>query len=135
MRIPQHNVLMEVNAIPNVVVTMPIKCRKCGFENPSEMEYCGSCGTLFDGTEQRPSLVRRRVVSSSDYDDRGRISLLLYLGTGMIALSGLLSAYVVASLHGGRSPSSFGDYSGAILIVGVAFVLVGFARQAKRMRE
>lgn len=66
---------------------------------------------------------------------RGRVSLLLYLGAGLIALSGLLSVSAIAYLHDGRLPPSFTDYSGAIIIVGIAFVLVGFARQAKRMCE
>jgi uncharacterized membrane protein len=102
------------------------------------MEYCGSCGVLFDGTEETTRSLLGSPSSSSrtfDWDERGRVSQLLYLGAGLIALSGLLSAYAIASLHGERMPPSFTDYSGVFIVVGIAFVLVGFARQARRMRE
>jgi 4-amino-4-deoxy-L-arabinose transferase-like glycosyltransferase len=100
------------------------------------MDYCGNCGTSFGAVEETTEEPATwSFLSESHYDDRGRISLLLYLGSAMIALSGLLSAYAVASLHGGLLPPSFTDYSWSVLAIGIAFVLVGFARQAKRMRE
>ncbi len=114
---------------------MPIKCGKCGFENPSGMEYCGSCGSLFDGTEEQIPLERRHIVNSSHYGDGGRVSLLLYLGVALIALSGLLHASTVSSLHDGRLPPPFNDYAPAIGAIGLAFALVGLARQTKRMCE
>ena len=71
----------------------------------------------------------------TSYGVRGRVSLLLYLGAGLIALGGLLSASAIASVNGGHFPPSYSDYWAVVIIVGVAFVLVGFARQAERMRE
>ncbi len=113
---------------------MPIRCWKCGFVNPSSMDYCGSCGSSFDGTEKTARSLKGIPTSSNsifDWDERGRISLLLYLGAGLIALSGLLYASALASAHA----KHFSDYALAIGIIGFAFALVGLARQAQRMHE
>jgi len=53
----------------------------------------------------------------------------------MMGLSGLLYAIAVASMHGEKLPPSYSDYAQAISVMGFAIVLVGFARQARRMRE
>ena len=71
----------------------------------------------------------------TEWEDRARISLLLYLGSAMMGLSGLLYAIAVASMHGEKLPPSYSDYAQAISVMGFAIVLVGFARQARRMRE
>ncbi len=117
------------------LVMMPIKCRKCGFENPSTMDYCGNCGCSFDGTEKAVPIPKHRGSSPSPMAELGRVSLLLYFGVALIALSGLLYASAVVSVHGGHMPSSFSDYAQAIGAIGLAIALVGLTRQAKRMRE
>ena len=66
---------------------------------------------------------------------RGRVSLLLYAGSSLIAFGGLLYGLALAAVHDGDAPPPFTDYAQAITMVGFAFVLVGFARQAKRMCE
>jgi len=53
----------------------------------------------------------------------------------MIALSGLLAASAIASVRASRAPAFFTYYWEAIMIIGIAFVIVGFARQAQRMFE
>jgi hypothetical protein len=77
--------------------------------------------------------IQRRI--NAPHGERGHVSLLLYLGAGLIALGGLLSAIAVASVNGGQLPPSYSDYWAVVIIVGVAFVLVGFARQAERMHK
>lgn len=77
--------------------------------------------------------IQRRI--NAPYGERGRASLFLYLGAGLIALGGLLSASAIASVSGGKFPPSYSDYWASVIIVGVAFALVGFARQAERMRR
>lgn len=117
---------------------MPIKCRKCGFENPSDMDYCGSCGCSFDGTEKTARSLKGIPSPPSrafDWEERGRVSLLLYLGVILIGFSGVLYALMASASIDGRSPPSYTAYATAIVLIGIAFALVGFARQAKRMRE
>jgi len=102
------------------------------------MEYCVSCGSLFDGTEETAQSLRGNPSSSSrsfDWDERGRVSLLLYLGAGLIALSGLLYALAAAALIDRRLPPDYSYYAQAIGVVGFAIVLIGLARQVKRMCE
>jgi len=60
---------------------------------------------------------------------------LLYLGAGLIALSGLLYALATSAMIDERSPPDYSYYAQAIGVVGFAIVLVGLARQVKRMCE
>jgi hypothetical protein len=103
------------------------------------MDYCGNCGCSFGGTEQKPLRTRIERVKTyepdSSFEDRGRISLLLYLGASLVAISGLLYALAAAASTDNRLPPGYTAYATAILLAGIAFALVGFARQAKRMVE
>lgn len=113
------------------------KCAACGRLIDREVLICPHCG---DNRELKLQLARtepleENVPTSASHGGRGRVSELLYLGAGLIALGGLLSASAIASVHGGERPPSYSDYWAVIIIVGVAFVLVGFARQAERMRR
>ena len=117
-----------------------MKCPKCGFENPFTMDYCGNCGCSFGGTEEKPlrtrtERVKTYVPTGASFEDRGRVSLLLYLGAGLVAIGGLLYALAAAAGIDHRIPPSYTAYATAITVMGFAFALVGFARQAKRMGE
>lgn len=113
-----------------------MKCPKCGFENPSTMDYCGNCGTQFEGVEKAVAAPEDwSFLKTLPMDERGRVSLLLYLGAGMIALSGILGAISVAQTLDRRLPPDYTYYASAIGLIGFAIALVGFARQAKRMHE
>jgi len=56
---------------------MAMKCPKCGFENPSRMDYCGNCGCSFGGTEQKPLKIQiervKTYVPEPSYKDQGLI--------------------------------------------------------------
>ena len=83
----------------------------------------------------RTELVEEYLPTSDSFWYLGRVSLFLYLGAGLIALGGLLAASAIASVNEGQLPPSYSDYWEVVIIVGVAFVLVGFARQADKMHE
>lgn len=115
-----------------------MQCPKCGFENYPTASQCANCGASFDGIEKPtvpPMYPTPPSYNPCAGEERGRVSLLLYAGAGMIALSGLFLALQINSVLGGRAPPSFVNYAEAILIVGIALVIVGFAHQAKRMLE
>ena len=84
---------------------MPIECPKCGFVNPSGLGYCGNCGSLFKVTSEPspPNEDDIQEISATQtpmFDDWGRISMLLYFGVALIALSGLFYAETAqAILH------------------------------------
>jgi predicted amidophosphoribosyltransferase len=119
--------------------TTSTKCAKCGFENYPDSRKCANCGTPFDRTPTsaedlaHPSPRTHYQLTKEEREERGRVSLLLYAGAGLIAFSGLCDALLVNAQLGGQVPPSIVYYAMAILIVGMALVIVGFARQAKRM--
>jgi len=117
---------------------MAMKCPECEFENYPTVSHCANCGTSFNGMEKptvAPMDQQRPLFDPYARGERGRVSQLLYVGAGMIALSGLLDAVRINYILDERVPPSFVFYAGAVLIVGIALVIVGFARQARRMLE
>lgn len=85
------------------------------------------------GDEEQDPVEESPVGSSTDHDERGRISALLYLGAALVAFSGLLYAMVAAAVTDGRPSPEFASYAPAAAVLGFALALVGLARQAKRM--
>jgi hypothetical protein len=102
------------------------------------MGYCGNCGTQFDGNEKKieePRVYSHTVAEQAPFEERGRISLLLYLGAGIIAFSGVMYAATINSTVLWGFLPNYSYYAQAIGVIGFAIALVGLARQARRMIE
>jgi len=61
-----------------------IKCKRCGFENPADLKFCGNCGTRLGVKATTPTLVG--------------LALLHLTGSAYLLISLIFSALVQASL-------------------------------------
>jgi hypothetical protein len=109
-----------------------VKCRKCGFENPSNVKFCGNCGARLAASALAPKfegLALLHVVGSA--------YLLISLASNSLVqasmtftipylASGLLGLYVAYELYRGRASKYLKMASASAIVVGLVSTFILF---------
>jgi hypothetical protein len=111
---------------------MSQKCRKCGFDNPPNLKFCGNCGARLDAAVEIPrfeSLALLHITASAYllislvFNALVQASLIF---TVLHTASGLLGLYAGYEFYTGKAGKRVKIISASAIIIGLASTFILF---------